>query len=100
MQLRAGVNAELLRRLWTMLAHQQGLLGIGNIDTLLSHPVLGASWEGWVIENLLAVACPEVQANFYRTAAGAEVDLLLTLPGGLQWVTVARGRHHPLQSAG
>jgi len=79
------------------------LLGLGDGDALLSHPVAGTSWEGWVIENLLAVAGPEVQAHFYRTAAGAEVDLLLTLPSGAQWVVeikrslapkLDRGFHH------
>jgi predicted AAA+ superfamily ATPase len=148
LQFRVGVNADLLRRLWTMLAHQQGgmlnsaalsrslgvdvkavnrlidlleqlmllrrltpwhvnaskrlvrspkmyvrdsgilhaLLGIASKETLLSHPALGASWEGWVIENLLAAGGPEIQASFYRTAAGAEVDLLLTFPDSQQWV--------------
>ena len=62
-----------------------GLLGITDIDSLLSHPVVGASWEGHVIESLLAVAPPEVTASFYRTSAGAEIDLLLTWPNGAQW---------------
>ena len=148
MQFRAGLNADLMRRLWTMLAHQQGgllnsaalsrslgvdvkvvngvvslleqlmllrrlqpwhanlgkrlvrspklyvrdtgilhaLLGIPDKESLLSHPALGASWETWVIDNLLTAAGPATQAHFYRTAAGAEVDLLLTLPDGQQWV--------------
>jgi len=47
--------------------------------------VVGASWEGHVIESLLAVAPPEVTASFYRTSAGAEIDLLLTWPNGAQW---------------
>jgi uncharacterized protein len=57
------------------------LLGIGDKDTLLSHPVLGASWESWVIENLLALAPPGCEAFFYRSAAGAEIDLLVQRPG-------------------
>lgn len=61
------------------------LLDIGTKETLLSHPVVGASWEGFVIENLLACAGANVQAYFYRTSGGAEVDLLLAWPGGDLW---------------
>ena len=148
LQFRLRLSPELLRRLWTMLAYQQGgllnsaalsrslgvdvkavnglidlleqlmllrrlqpwhvnsgkrlvrspklyvrdsgvlhaLLGITDRETLLSHPALGASWETWVIDNLLAAAGPDVQAHFYRSAAGAEVDLLLTHSDGAQWV--------------
>ncbi len=142
------IAADRLRRLWTMLAHQQGgllnvaqfarnlgvdvktaggyldllvdlllvrrlpswhanlgkrlvrspkvyirdsglvhaLLGIGDRETLLSHPVLGASWEGFVIEQLLVVAATQgVQGHFYRTSGGAEIDLLLVHPDGRLW---------------
>ena len=58
-----------------------GLLGIQDEHTLTGHPVMGASWEGFVIENLLAVAPWWTLASFYRTAAGAEIDLVLELPG-------------------
>lgn len=163
-QLGPRIPAETLRRLWTMLAHEQGglinasklaaslgisgqtagryldllcdlllvrrlapwsanagkrmvrspkifvrdsglvhaLLGIGTHDDLLSHPVAGASWEGWVIENLLAAASPDTTAYFYRTAAGAEIDLVLELRPGVRWAieckrsltpTPARGFH-------
>lgn len=61
------------------------LLGIESMDALLSHPVVGASWEGFVLENLLACAPPGTQPHFYRTSGGAEVDLLLSLPGGALW---------------
>lgn len=53
------------------------LLGIDSLDALFAHPVVGASWEGLVIEHLLGQASPEELAYFYRTAAGAEVDLVL-----------------------
>ncbi|MBB4843369.1 putative AAA+ superfamily ATPase [Paucibacter oligotrophus] len=163
-QLGPRIPAETLRRLWTMLAHEQGqmlnaaklaaslavsgqtvaryidllcdlmlvrrlrpwaanegkrlvrtpkvyvrdsglahaLLGLGDLDALLGHPVVGGSWEGWVIENLLAVAPPATQAFFYRSSAGAEIDLLLELPQGQRWAieikrssapTVSRGFH-------
>ena len=54
------------------------LLGITDMDSLLSHPVVGASWEGHVVESLLAVAPAEVTPSFYRSSAGAEIDLLLS----------------------
>jgi predicted AAA+ superfamily ATPase len=142
-QLGPRIPATTLRRLWTMLAHQQGgllnaaalaralavdgktvasyldllvdlllvrrlppwhanigkrlvkspkvyvrdsglvhaLLGIEEPETLLGHPVAGGSWEGMVIESLVAAAPAGSQAHFFRTAAGAEIDLLLSLPG-------------------
>ena len=61
------------------------LLGITDMDSLLSHPVVGASWEGHVVESLLAAAPPEVTPSFYRSSAGAEIDLLLTWPSGEHW---------------
>ena len=142
-QLGPRIPAETLRRLWTMLAHQQGgllnaatlaralavdgktvaayldllvdlllvrrlspwhgnvrkrlvkspkvyvrdsglvhgLLGIGEREALLAHPVAGGSWEGLAIESLIAAAPGGTEAHFFRTAAGAEIDLLLQLPG-------------------
>lgn len=55
------------------------LLGIKDMDDLLSHPVCGPSWEGFVIENLISAATSLEKASFYRTAAGAEIDLVLEL---------------------
>lgn len=140
------IPAETLRRLWTMLAHQQGgllnaaqlarnlgvdgktvasyldllvdlllvrrlapwhtnlgkrlvkspkvyvrdsgmvhaLLGIADHEALLAHPVVGASWEGYVVDNLLAAA-PSATGHFWRTSAGAEIDLLLVWPGDELW---------------
>lgn len=146
-QLGPRIPAETLRRLWTMLAHNQGgllnaaniarglgvsgttvghyldlmvdlllvrrlpprlanvgkrqvrspkvyvrdsglvhaLLGIADKEALLGHPVVGASWEGLVTENLIAVAGEDVEASFYRTGGGAEVDLVLRFPDGGEW---------------
>jgi predicted AAA+ superfamily ATPase len=69
------------------------LLGIEDHNALAGHPVVGASWEGFVIENLLAAAPPRTMTSFYRTAAGAEIDLVLELPGrrGLWGVEIKRG---------
>ncbi|MGQ0511485.1 MAG: ATP-binding protein [Betaproteobacteria bacterium] len=155
-QLGPRIPAETLRRLWTMLAHQQGgllnaaafaralavdgktvatyldllvdlllvrrlapwhgnvrkrlvkapkvyvrdsglvhaLLGIGEREALLAHPVAGASWEGLAIESLIAAAPAGTEAHFFRTADGAEIDLLLKPPGHRKpWaIEVKRGR--------
>ena len=61
------------------------LLGIGDLDTLLGHPVAGPSWEGFAIENLVAAAPPGTQSGFYRTAGGAEADLVLALAPARLW---------------
>ena len=61
------------------------LLGLADYNQLSGHPVFGASWEGFVIENLFSVAPPQTRASFYRTSAGAEIDLVLELPGGKIW---------------
>jgi predicted AAA+ superfamily ATPase len=154
-QLGPRIPAETLRRLWTMLAHQQGgllnaavlaralavdgktiasyldllvdlllvrrlapwhgnvrkrlvksprvyirdcglvhaLLGIGEREALLAHPVAGGSWEGLAVESLIAAAPSGAEAYFFRTAAGAEIDLLLKLPGRRQpWaIEIKRG---------
>lgn len=150
----ARIPAETLRRLWTMLAHQQGglldvsqlgknlmidaktvhryldmfvdlmllrrlqpwhsnvgkrlvkspklyvrdsglvhaLLGIPTLEALLSHPVLGNSWEGFAIETLLNAAPLNTNRGFYRTSNGAEVDLLLEMPGAGVWaIEIKRG---------
>lgn len=61
------------------------LLGIADYNQLSGHPVFGTSWEGFVIENLLSVAPTRTAASFYRTSAGAEIDLVLELPGSKKW---------------
>ncbi len=68
------------------------LLGIRDFDDLAGHPIVGASWEGFVIENLLAAAPEDTMASFYRTASGAEIDLVLELPtkNGLWAIEVKR----------
>lgn len=68
------------------------LLGIDRLDGLLAHPVAGGSWEGFVIETLIGAAPDGTTASFYRTTAGAEIDLVLELPGGALWaIEVKRG---------
>lgn len=67
------------------------LLGLRTFNDLSGHPVNGTSWEGMVIENLLASAPERTTASFYRTAVGAEIDLLLEIPGfGLWAIAIKR----------
>lgn len=55
------------------------LLNLTSIDELLGHPVAGTSWEGFVIENLVSSLPLGVTPWFYRTSAGAEIDLVLEI---------------------
>jgi uncharacterized protein len=57
------------------------LLNIPDREALFGHPIVGASWEGFVIDNLLSVAPDRTLPSFYRTSAGAEIDLILEFPG-------------------
>jgi predicted AAA+ superfamily ATPase len=61
------------------------LLGIGNTDTLLGHPVVGTSFEGFAIENIAAACASEATCHFYRTSGGAEIDLVLAWPDSSLW---------------
>ena len=84
------------------------LLGLGTYDDLLSHPVVGASWEGMVIEHLVYNAEPGSHGYFYRTAAGAELDLLIDSPPNLHGYEVkfglapklGKGYHHAIADLG
>ncbi len=69
------------------------LLNLRDRDTLLGHPVVGGSWEGYVIENLLSASPARAVPGFYRTSGGAEIDLVLELPGGERWaIEIKRGQ--------
>ena len=85
------------------------LLGLRTMDNLLSHPVAGKSWEGFVIENLVSAAIGRARAYFYRTAAGAETDLVLKFAPGKCWAieiklssapTVDRGFYNAAEDVG
>ena len=68
------------------------LLRLPTREDVLGHPVAGGSWEGFVVESLLAAAPEGTDATFYRTSAGAEIDLVLTLPGDVLWaIEIKRG---------
>ena len=77
------------------------LLGLRELEDVLAHPVAGGSWEGFVIENLLAVAPAWAQPFFYRTQAGAEVDLVLEFDPSNRWaVEIKRSASRPTPSKG
>lgn len=55
------------------------LLNVADANSLHAHPVIGTAWEGLVVEQVAAHAPAGVQLNYFRTAAGAEIDIVLTL---------------------
>jgi len=75
------------------------LLGLTNLESTLGHPVAGASWEGFMIEQLLAAA-PQAEASFYRTSHGAEADLVLDFRNGETWVVEIKRTSAPTVSKG
>ena len=75
------------------------LLGLPHLDALLSHPVAGSSWEGFVIEQLINAA-PKAQVSFYRTSNGAEVDLVLTFRSQQTWTIEIKRSSAPTLSKG
>lgn len=54
------------------------IYNIQDFNTLLGHPLLGYSWEGFVIEQIINTSSPGISFNFYRTVEGAECDLILS----------------------
>jgi predicted AAA+ superfamily ATPase len=71
------------------------LLNIDSLAVLDSHPIRGASWETFVLEDLLrreALAHPHSQPHFWRTAAGAEADVLLERSGAVHVVDIKTAR--------
>lgn len=76
------------------------LLGIADYNQLSGHPVFGSSWEGFAIETLLSFAPHPTRASFYRTSAGAEMNLVLDLPGGEKWAIEVRSGLGPKLTKG
>jgi uncharacterized protein len=72
------------------------LLSLATLEDVLAHPVAGPSWEGFVVENTLSAAPDWIQPYFYRTSAGAEVDLVLELSPTRRWaIEIKRSTTHP-----
>ena len=76
------------------------LLHVTSLNDLLGHPVVGGSWEGFVIENLMAVAGSRAEPYFYRTTGGAEIDLVLEMPGKERWAIEIKRSSAPSLSKG
>jgi hypothetical protein len=79
------------------------ILGLGTMADLRGHGIVGKSWEGFVIEALMAAAGPLARTWFYRSAGGAEADLVIEFGANRIWAveiklssapTVDRGFHH------
>lgn len=65
---------------------------INDFEALLSHPVVGMSWESYVIENIITMLPDSATTHFYRTAAGAEIDLLIEFSATKRWaIEIKRG---------
>lgn len=76
------------------------LLSLGSLESVLGHPVVGGSWEGFCIETLIAAAPRGTETFFFRTAAGAELDLVLRLPGDAIWAIEVKRTTAPKVSRG
>ena len=76
------------------------LLDLPSFEAVAGHPVAGAAWEGFVIENLLAAAPDRTHASFFRTIAGAEMDLVLDLPNGKRWAVEIKWSRVPRPTKG
>jgi predicted AAA+ superfamily ATPase len=75
------------------------LLGLTNYESVLSHPVAGLRWEGFVIEQIMSAA-PSLDYSFYRTAQGAEADLIIDFRHGQIWVVEIKRSSAPTVSKG
>jgi len=75
------------------------LLGLESLESVLSHPVAGSSWEGFVIEQLISAA-PQAEASFYQTSHGAEADLVMSFRNGETWVIEVKRSSAPSVSKG
>jgi predicted AAA+ superfamily ATPase len=76
------------------------LLNIPAYNDLIGHPVVGGSWEGFVIENILSVAPSTARPYFYRTQTGAEIDLVLEFSASDKWAIEIKRSSAPSLSQG
>ena len=76
------------------------LLQIPNYESLLGHPILGKSWEGFVIETIIMALPSGVQPFFYRTSAGAEIDLVLEFGLDEYWAIEIKASRIPILTKG
>ena len=76
------------------------LLGIPSLDALFGHPVIGGSWEGFIVENILSRTPIGAQTGYYRTAKGAEINLVLDVGAGELWAIEVKWSTAPSVSRG
>ncbi len=76
------------------------LLNMQTTNILIQHPVAGKSWEGFVIENLIETSGGRARPYFYRTSAGAEIDLVLEFAAGNCWVFEIKLSNKPTLTRG
>jgi len=76
------------------------LLDLETWEDILGHPVAGASWEAFVLENLIAAAGDRRTPYFYRTEDGAEIDLLFELGGKIEMAIEIKRTTTPTLSRG
>lgn len=77
------------------------LLGIRDEEELLGHPVVGASWDGMLIENILSALPPTALPTFYQTSAGAEIDMVIEFSAKERWaIEIKRSLGNPAPSRG
>jgi hypothetical protein len=80
------------------IAHR--FLTITDFESLLGHPVVGASWEAFVIENILGQLSDKWQYSYYRTSAQAEIDLVLEGSNKQTWAIEIKRSLSPSASKG
>jgi uncharacterized protein len=76
------------------------LLNVEEFNNLLGHPVVGGSWEGFVIENILSVAPSRTKPYYYGSPGGAEIDLVLEFSDGETWAVAIKKGSLPKLSRG
>ena len=76
------------------------LLNIADYETLLGHPIIGNSWEGFVIENIITALPENWHYNYYRSSAGAEIDLIIETAKGKIWAIEIKLSSAPKPSKG
>ncbi len=75
-------------------------LNINNIDDLLGNPIVGASWEGFIIEQIVQHLPDDWSAYYYRTSTGNEIDLILEGTGKERWAVEVKRSASPVLSRG
>jgi len=76
------------------------LLHIPNYEVLLGHPIFGKSWEGFVIETIINALPSGTHSYFYRTSAGAEIDLVLEFGLDEYWAIEIKASRTPTLKKG